>query len=88
MKDTYLLEKRMNLERFNDATRRHIQTSRESRFRNNAATLVAMLVQLDRKIEAMEVAKELENFLEDAELKGKLHRQLESALRGEFPRIP
>lgn len=86
LKDVYALDHKRDTERFSESTQRMIQESHESMFRNNAATLVAVLVQIDREAEAMEIAKELENFLEDAELKEKLHRQLESALTGEFPK--
>ncbi len=57
----------------------------EKRFLNAATTLVAILVQNDRKAEAAEAAEKVKTFVTDAELQEKLNGQLESALEGTVP---
>lgn len=57
----------------------------EKKFLNAATTLVALLVQNDRKAEAEEVAKTAKTLAKDAELQKRLDRQLESALTGTVP---
>jgi len=57
----------------------------EKTFLNSATTLVAILVQTDRKAEAEEAAEKVKTFVTDAELQEKLNSQLESALKGTVP---
>ena len=52
---------------------------------NSATTLVAILVQTDRKAEAEEAAEKVKTIVTDAELQEKLNSQLESALKGTVP---
>ena len=57
----------------------------EKKFLNAATTLVAILVQNDRKAEAVEAAEKVRKFVKDADLQKKLNRQMESALKGTVP---
>ena len=68
-------------ERFGDRYREFT----EKKFLNAATTLVAILVQNDRKAEAVEAAEKVKKFVKDADLQKKLNRQMESALKGTVP---
>lgn len=57
----------------------------EKKFLNATTTLVALLVQNERKEEAEEAAKTAKKLAKDADLKKKLNLQLESALTGKVP---
>lgn len=53
---------------------------------NDSTTLVAILVQNDRKTEAKDVADKVKTFVKDEDLLKKLNTQLESALEGVVPK--
>ena len=57
----------------------------EKKLLNDAAILVAILVQNDRNIEAETAVKQAKRFVENTELQDKLDRQLQSALSGTVP---
>jgi hypothetical protein len=58
----------------------------EKKFLNDVTTLVAILVQNDRKVEASEVASEAKKIAKDPDLQTKLGKQMESALSGTVPK--
>jgi hypothetical protein len=57
----------------------------EKQFLNASTTLVALLVQTDRKAEAEQAAETLSGFVKDAGMKKKLNRQMKPALKGTVP---
>lgn len=58
----------------------------EKKFLNDITTLVAILVQNDRKVEASEAANEAKKIVKDPDLLRKLDKQMESALSGTVPK--
>ncbi len=68
-------------ERFGDPHREFT----EKTLLNSATTLVAILVQIDRRVEAEKAAKKVKTFVQDADMQEKLNRQMESALKGTVP---
>jgi hypothetical protein len=69
-------------ERFGESHREYT----EKKFLNSATTLVAVLVQVDRKAEAEQVAEAVRGFVSQEKLVEKLNSQLESALSGIVPK--
>jgi hypothetical protein len=57
----------------------------EKQFLNAATTLVALLAQNHRQVEAEEAAQTLRGFVTDADLTKKLSLQIEPALEGTVP---
>jgi len=77
----YKMGLRLAKERFGDPHREFT----EKTFLNSATTLVAILVQNDRKAEAEEAAEDFKTLVQDADMQKKLNRQMESALKGKVP---
>jgi len=73
------------LKRAEDRFGKQFREFTEHKFLNDATTLVAILVQIDRSAEAEEAAEEVKTFVTDADLLKKLNRQLESAITGKVP---
>jgi len=79
---SYAMGLKMAGERFGEQHREYV----ERKFLNDVTTLVAILVQNDRKAEASETANEAKKIVKDPDLLRKLGEQLKSALAGTVPK--
>jgi hypothetical protein len=80
--DNYADGLKLARERFGESHREYT----ERKFLNSATTLVALLVQVNRKAEAEQVAEQVREFVSDPELLENLNGQLEPALAGVVPK--
>ncbi len=76
----------MDLKRADERFGKRYREFVERKFLNDVTTLVAILVQNDRKEEAAEAANEAKKIVKDPDLLKKLGDQLESALAGTVPK--